>query len=302
MSESPNTTPPLWSPGQVTDDLLDLAQQITPNKQSQALHKICLNLQFILRTHWLPAWDRDTEWNGNKSVSHLFRNNPLLKIYASLIRGPSGAVGLFDSQSKRPAAKTIERMHHICCALPGAITNSAILAIWLHSADTILTEIGDQMSINYCARHLQHIIEALASNKAWAVDLFTYWDCTLFPNADSPNGADGSAGRDIEEDDKDFFAFMQALMRPRSPRIHSSTSPPPCHLTPSPPSLQHTPAASSSRQEQENWELTSHGGYSRSPRRLQRHGEGQRRLMTGSHWDVIAGPLDLVRQHWSSQE
>ncbi|KAJ7303819.1 hypothetical protein DFH08DRAFT_976841 [Mycena albidolilacea] len=98
-------------------------------------------------------WDGDAEWNGNKNISHLFRNDLLLKIYTSLIRGPSGA----------------------------------------------------------------------------------------------------------------------------SPRIHSSTSPPPRRLTPSPPSLQHTPAASSSRQEQENCESTSHSGHSHSPWRLQRHGEGQRR-------------------------
>ncbi|KAJ7800173.1 hypothetical protein B0H14DRAFT_2900605 [Mycena olivaceomarginata] len=213
----------------------------------------------------------------------------------SLIRGPSGAVGLFDGQSKRSAAKTIERMHRIRCALPGAITDSAILvrifsppptflihlfqAIWLHSADTTLTEIGDQISINYRARHsysLQHIVKALASNKAWAVDLLAYWDRTLFPDTDSPNGADGSAGREIEEDDEDFFASAQALTHPRSPRIQSSTSPPPRHLTPSPPSLQCTPAASSSRQEQENYELTSHGGHSHSPQHLQCHGEGQR--------------------------
>ncbi|KAJ7836281.1 hypothetical protein B0H14DRAFT_3705389 [Mycena olivaceomarginata] len=210
---------------------------------------------------FVPAWDGDAEWNGNKNVSHLFRNNLLLK-------------------RRGWPPKTIERMHRIRCALPGAITDSAILAIWLHSADTTLTEIGDQTSINYRARHsyyLQHIVEALASNKAWAVDLLAYWDRTLFPDTDSPNGADGSAGREIEEDDEDFFASAQALTRPRSPRIHSSTSPPPRRLTPSQPSPQRAPAASSSRQEQENCESTSHGGHSRSPRRLQRHGEGQRR-------------------------
>jgi hypothetical protein len=185
-------------------------------------------------------------------------------------------------------------VHRIRCDLSGAITNSVILVhifsppptflinlfqvIWLHSADTTLTEIGDQASINYRARHsyyLQHIVEALASYKAWAVDLLAYWDRTLFPDADSPNGADGSAGREIEEDDEDFFASAQALTRPRSPCIHSSTSPPPRRLTRSPPSLQRTPAASSSRQEQENCESTSHGGHSRSLRHLQRHGEGQ---------------------------
>ncbi|KAJ7864478.1 hypothetical protein B0H14DRAFT_3133722 [Mycena olivaceomarginata] len=221
-----------------------------------------------------------SEWNGQKNVSHLFRNDLLLKIYASLIRGPSGAVGLFDGQSKRPAAKTIERMHRIRCTLPGAITNSAILAIWLHSADTTLTEIGDQTSINYRARHsyyLQNIVEALASNKAWAVDLLAYWDRTLFPDADTPHDADGSAGREIEEDDEDFFGSAQPLLHAQSPRVRSSTSPLPRRLTPSPPSPQRAPAASSSRQERENSVSTSHGSPSRSRQRSQRRGEGHHR-------------------------
>ncbi|KAJ7353167.1 hypothetical protein DFH08DRAFT_804748 [Mycena albidolilacea] len=236
-----------------------------------------------------------SEWNGNKNISHLFRNDLLLKIYASLIRGPSGAVGLFDGQSKRPADNYREDAPHplrptLCnhqLGHPGPhllptshFSRHLFQAIWLHSADTILTEIGDQTSINYRARHsyyLQHIVEALASNKAWAVGLLVYWDRTLFPDADSPNNVDGSAGREIEEDDEDLFASVQALTRPRSTRIHSSTSPPPRRLTPSPPSPQRTPAASSSRQEQENCESTSHGGHSCSPRCLQRHGEGQRR-------------------------
>ncbi|KAJ7714999.1 hypothetical protein B0H14DRAFT_2644293 [Mycena olivaceomarginata] len=319
---SPNTTPPPRSPCRVTDDLLDLAQQITPSKQSRALREIRLNLQsrandlrddisaMKRRPHRLrepgrshagrkaacsPSkkafflvddtvfeveededFDEGTEFSTDKNkiqgqlhqvlrylpndakpfrsttlvsgafadgmsgqrstTSNRLRDASLAKIvddikpftssssrfnafseligyqpgtetrsmlpystiYASLIRGPSGAVGLFDGQSKRPAAKTIERMHHIHCALPGAIANSAILAIWLHSADTTLTEIGDQTSINYRTRHsyyLQHIVEALASNKAWAVDLLAYWNRILFPDADSPNGADGSARR-----------------------------------------------------------------------------------------------------------
>ncbi|KAJ7662994.1 hypothetical protein B0H14DRAFT_2658808 [Mycena olivaceomarginata] len=119
--------------------------------------------------------------------------------------------------------KLLRGLRRIRCALPGAITNSAILVLifsppptflinlfqvtWLHSADTTLTEIGDQMSINYRARHsyyLQHIVEALAN---------------------SPDSADGSAGREIEEDNN-FFAGAHASPVALHSFFHIAASPP----------------------------------------------------------------------------
>ncbi|KAJ7289791.1 hypothetical protein C8J57DRAFT_1278429 [Mycena rebaudengoi] len=129
-------------------------------------------------------------WHGKKDLNRLFRNPILLKIHACIIRGPNGADGLFDGKSKRPTAKTVERMYKIRCTTPGAIANAACHAIWLHSADTQLVEVGDETAINY----LQRILDGLASDKAWAVSLFTHWDHILFPDADKPHESVGSAG------------------------------------------------------------------------------------------------------------
>ncbi|KAJ7937014.1 hypothetical protein B0H13DRAFT_2303333 [Mycena leptocephala] len=169
-------------------------------------------------------------WQGEKDVTKLFRNQCLLKIHASIICGPNGAEGLFSGKVKRPAAKTVERMYKIHFTTLGAIINSSCLAIWLYSADTQLTEIGDETGINYRERYgyyMQHLIEALATKKAWAVDLVAYWDHILFPDADKPHANDrGSAGdqRLEEEDDEDFFGSAPAAVSPVQP-IHPTTPP-----------------------------------------------------------------------------
>ncbi|KAJ7237042.1 hypothetical protein B0H12DRAFT_1238354 [Mycena haematopus] len=141
-------------------------------------------------------------------LTRLFHGPCLLKIYASLIHGPSGAVGLFSGKSKRPAAETTERKLKIHFTTLGVIVNSSLLAIWLHSADTQLTEIGDETGINYRERHsyyMQRIVEALTSKKAWAVDLIASWDHILFPDADKPHPNDAAAaGDEAGEDDDDF--------------------------------------------------------------------------------------------------
>ncbi|KAJ6583668.1 hypothetical protein B0H10DRAFT_1962107 [Mycena sp. CBHHK59/15] len=150
-------------------------------------------------------------WQGKKDVNSLFRNPIILKTYASVIRGPNGADGLFSSKLKRPAAKMVEKMYKICHSVPGAIVNSTILALWLHSADTQLVEIGDETGINYSEHHsyyLQRILDGLADNKDWAVGLLAYWDQILFPDTDTPRDVGGSAGNqclEAEEDEEDFF-------------------------------------------------------------------------------------------------
>ncbi|KAJ7831323.1 hypothetical protein B0H14DRAFT_2592765 [Mycena olivaceomarginata] len=163
---------------------------------------------------------------GRRHVNRLFqarRSHTLQFMPHLFVDRAARLASSTDGQSKRPAAKTIERVRRIRCALPGAITNSAILVLifsppptflinlfqvtWLHSADTTLTEIGDQMSINYRARYsyyLQHIVEALAN---------------------SPDGADGSAGREIEEDNNFFAGAHASPVAPHS-FFHIAASPP----------------------------------------------------------------------------
>ncbi|KAJ7195702.1 hypothetical protein C8J57DRAFT_1547194 [Mycena rebaudengoi] len=98
----------------------------------------------------------------------IFRGPALLSIYVSIIRGPKGAKGLFQGESKLPSAPVIERTRHIqrttlgaianSAVLAtrhiqrttlGAIANSAVLAIWLFSADTQLVADGDETKIDY---------------------------------------------------------------------------------------------------------------------------------------------------------
>ncbi|KAJ7775942.1 hypothetical protein DFH07DRAFT_951849 [Mycena maculata] len=159
-------------------------------------------------------------WQGKKDLNSFLRGPILLKIHASIIRGPSGAVGLFSGKSKRPAAKTVEKMYKIHRTAVGAISNSACLAIWMHSADTQLVEIGDETGINYRERqnyYLQRILDGLANDKAWALDLVAYWDRILFPDADAPRDGAGSAGNEAEEDDDDFFDSAPLVERPPTP-------------------------------------------------------------------------------------
>jgi hypothetical protein len=65
------------------------------------------------------------------SVSFISRFEPKLivyyQIYVSIIRGPKGAKGLFQGESKLPSAPVIERTRHIQRTTPGAIANSAVL-------------------------------------------------------------------------------------------------------------------------------------------------------------------------------
>ncbi|KAJ7259019.1 hypothetical protein C8J57DRAFT_1472227, partial [Mycena rebaudengoi] len=171
-------------------------------------------------------------WHGKKDLNRLFRNPILLKIHACIICGPNGADGLFDGTSKRLTAKTVECMYKIRGTTPGVIANAAYLAIWLHSADTQLVEVGDETAINYRERHtyyLQRILDGLANDKAWAVSLFTHWDHILFPDADKPRESVGSAGNrclEADEDDEDFFGSAAPVEHPPTP-TRPATSPPP---------------------------------------------------------------------------
>ncbi|KAJ7710512.1 hypothetical protein B0H17DRAFT_1324231 [Mycena rosella] len=208
-----------------------------------------------------PFYDR-FEWDGKIDLDHLFRGDVLLKVFASIIRGPRGAEGLFEGKSKLPQAKCLERIHKITHITPGAIVVAAILAIWLFSADTQLVKVGDETTIDYAARHrlyIRRIREGLRDKKAWAVGLIEYWNHILFPNTDKSRDH-GKAGSEQLEDDEEIDAiFTQASQVDSSPNNSSHcnedehdqlrTSSP----TPAPQPQQSRHSSTSSRGSRVNW-------------------------------------------------
>ncbi|KAJ6534561.1 hypothetical protein B0H10DRAFT_2246888 [Mycena sp. CBHHK59/15] len=167
------------------------------------------------------------QWDGKIDLDHLFRGNRLLEVFASVIRGPRGAEGLFEGKSKLPQAKCLERIHKIVRITPGAIVSAAILAIWLFSADTQLVKVGDEMNIDYAFRHrvyIRRIREALRDKKAWVVGLLDYWNRILFPNSDKSRDH-GVVGNEMLEDDEqldNIFAQAPSAMERTVPQVTSS--------------------------------------------------------------------------------
>ncbi|KAK7013084.1 hypothetical protein R3P38DRAFT_3008277 [Favolaschia claudopus] len=163
------------------------------------------------------------EFNGDIDVHHIFRNPLLLKIYASAIRGEHGAKGLFsDKGPYLPRANTIAKIHRITRTSTGAIANSAILALWMFSADTDFTLCGDQTGINYAKRYEEYVKqlrEGLRKKKSWALELFKHWDNVLFPNSDDSLGqsAAGNSAAEQQERDEAAAAFNSAASRHSSP-------------------------------------------------------------------------------------
>ncbi|KAJ7343740.1 hypothetical protein DFH08DRAFT_701960, partial [Mycena albidolilacea] len=142
-------------------------------------------------------------YNGSLNVDHIFKGPVLLKIHASLIRGPNGARGLFEGRSKRPQAKCIEKIYHIMRTLPGAIANAAALAIWLYSPDTQLVECGDETGIDYRKRYVQYVTQirkGLRQEKEWATNLLKHWDGILFPHSEDTLAPSLTANAKAEED------------------------------------------------------------------------------------------------------
>ncbi|KAJ7289747.1 hypothetical protein C8J57DRAFT_1628896 [Mycena rebaudengoi] len=124
----------------------------------------------------------------------LFRHPLLLKVFAALIRGPSGADGVMEGESKMPKANTMQKMLKIVYTTPGAIASSAIWVLWLFSGDETFAPVGDITAIDYQLRHdeyLDKILEGLRLKKRWAKELFVYWDSRLFP---SMNGSRSGGG------------------------------------------------------------------------------------------------------------
>ncbi|KAJ7603426.1 hypothetical protein B0H17DRAFT_1121704 [Mycena rosella] len=197
------------------------------------------------------------KWDGEIDLDHLFRGDMLLKVLASIIRGPQGAEGLFEGKSKLPQATCLQRIHKITCITPGAIVVAATLAIWLFSADTQLVQVGDKTTIDYAARHrayIRRIREGLRDKKAWAVGLMDYWNSIFFPNAEKSRDHDAAGNEQLVDNEEIDDIFAQASQVPspphnaahgnegnddeadrrQTPPAPSEQSQPPCHSSSSP--------------------------------------------------------------------
>ncbi|KAJ7204540.1 hypothetical protein C8J57DRAFT_1619038 [Mycena rebaudengoi] len=165
------------------------------------------------------------KYDGSMDANKIFRCPILMKIYVSVIRGPNGAKGLFEGKSRLPAAKVVERIHHIERTTPGAIALCAVLAIWLFSADTQLVSEGDETKIDYkffFVTFLRQICNGLRDEADWAVELFRLWDAVLFPNTEHSHGQTTSANRQAVSADVDA---MDAAFEAASQRREDSSGP-----------------------------------------------------------------------------
>ncbi|KAJ7709485.1 hypothetical protein B0H17DRAFT_1190688 [Mycena rosella] len=206
------------------------------------------------------------DYNGTMDPYKIFRGPALLSIFASIIRGPAGAKGLFHGESKLPSARVIERTCRIQRTAPGAIVNSSILAIWFFSGDTQLLAESDETKIDYhylWVTFMRQICNALRDDADWVKDLFRYWDEVFFPNADKSHSEAPSANRQaVRNEINAMDAVFQAATAPRavsppagsgsSQRGPSDTSPPPessqrgaSAMSPPPESSQCGPSATS---------------------------------------------------------
>ncbi|KAJ7142361.1 hypothetical protein C8R44DRAFT_760553 [Mycena epipterygia] len=185
------------------------------------------------------------DYDGTMDVDKIFRGNLLLIIYACIIRGPRGARGLFDGNSKLPAAKVAQRIHKIKYTTPAAIVSCAIWAIWLLSSDTQLGSSGegDETQIDYkfyFQTFLRQICDGLRDKAEWAVELFRFWDDVLFPNTEHSLGQSTSGNHQavstvIDTMDEAFRAATQRHEDPPMPGpSREEQSPPPPRRSSSP--------------------------------------------------------------------
>ncbi|KAJ6480991.1 hypothetical protein C8R45DRAFT_1100559 [Mycena sanguinolenta] len=159
------------------------------------------------------------DYDGTMNIDKVFRGPVLLKIRASIIRGPQGAKGLFEGKSRLPSAQVIQRLYTIEHTTPAAIAICAVLAIWLFSADTQIVPDGDETKIDYkflFQTFLRQICEGLRDEADWALGLFRHWDAVLFPNAEHSYGQAASANRQAVHADIDAMdAAFKAAAPPR---------------------------------------------------------------------------------------
>ncbi|KAJ7364120.1 hypothetical protein DFH08DRAFT_1015998 [Mycena albidolilacea] len=150
--------------------------------------------------------------HGNESetldFNQVFHYALLLKIFVSIIWGPTSADGVMEKRSQHPKASTMQRIFNIKYTTPGAIAGSAVWTIWLFSADTMFGQVGDVTGINYYHRYnkyLAKILEGLQRRQQWARELFLFWDSHVFPETNSSNFGGG-----VQEDAEDVRAELAA--------------------------------------------------------------------------------------------
>ncbi|KAF7325466.1 hypothetical protein MKEN_00395200 [Mycena kentingensis (nom. inval.)] len=143
--------------------------------------------------------------------NEFLRHPLLLKVFAALIRGPEGPLGVMQKQSFPPSTTCMQRIYNIRYTTPGAIVTCAIWVIWLFSADDTPTRIGETTEIDYYDLHnrfLDKILYGLRNNQTWARELFRFWDSHLFPGLHgSPFGGvtrteDEELREELEEADR----------------------------------------------------------------------------------------------------
>ncbi|KAJ7221502.1 hypothetical protein GGX14DRAFT_558994 [Mycena pura] len=148
------------------------------------------------------------------SLDQFLLNPALMRLYASLTRGPEAAAHMLDRDLGRvpadapfPSSKTetmrdIFKLDHVEL---GGIATAAVLAIWTLSGDEQLQETGSQTGINYAERHdeyLQILMEGMAMKSPVIQHIVDVWNEKIFP--------EGCRG-DADEQPRGNARALQAL-------------------------------------------------------------------------------------------
>ncbi|KAJ6451400.1 hypothetical protein C8R45DRAFT_848437 [Mycena sanguinolenta] len=136
------------------------------------------------------------DWSGEYNIKTCFLGRSLMRLYVSLIRGPSAAA-LMLAEGGSDVVISIQRSENMECIYaldhiePGAIAGSAVLAIWALSTDTFLRNQGDKTNIDYDAlfdQYLEILLEGLRDKSQSILNVFREWDRVIFPNSESGYG------------------------------------------------------------------------------------------------------------------
>ncbi|KAJ7890730.1 hypothetical protein B0H13DRAFT_1576954, partial [Mycena leptocephala] len=143
-------------------------------------------------------------WSGEYDIKTCFLNGSLMRIYVSLIRGPSAAAAMLQHDGESDVvvnvqgSDTMERIFDMDHTEPGAIAGSGVLAIWALSADTCLRDRGDKTNIDYDGlfdQYLEILTVGCRANRLGLrdksrsiINVFKEWDRIVFPNSESGHG------------------------------------------------------------------------------------------------------------------
>ncbi|KAJ7097356.1 hypothetical protein C8R44DRAFT_535106, partial [Mycena epipterygia] len=134
------------------------------------------------------------DWSGEYNIKTCFLHPCLMRLYATLIRGPTAATIMLQHASDSnvvvtiPNSENMQRILAIDHTEPGAIAGSAVLAIWALSADGDLRDKGDRTGIDYDAlydQYLEILTTGLRNRSRSIVNVFSEWDRVVFPTSQS---------------------------------------------------------------------------------------------------------------------